>query len=287
MRKSKQIEIKMKKLIKILLIAVLAVTFAACKTSKSATKPVSSEVEEIAHSHKLSPDEMIRKLQKAQPAFTRAYVKKMSVYVDFKGRQLDVKATCKIVSDSAIHLSIQPFFGVELFKLEMTPKSLILVDKPNKTYYESNYSIFNNTLGVIVNFEGVQSLISNRMFVPGKTVIQADDFIWKDGKSKNVLELYNYNINEEVTAELSLVRIIEVMLGAKENENVMTAKYADFKNFDGVLFPEKIMLDASNSRSKAVFHFTMEEISFDKPFNMQPINLERYNQGDIRSFFRK
>ena len=77
------------------------------------------------------------------------------------------------------------------------------------------------------------------MFVPGKTVIQADDFIWKDGKSKNVLELYNYNINEEVTAELSLVRIVEIMLGAKDNENVMTAKYADFKNFDGVLFPEK------------------------------------------------
>lgn len=277
----------MKNSIKIILIALLAISFAACKTTKSATKPESGKTEPIAVSHDLSPDKMIQKLQEAQPAFTRAHVKKMSVYVDFKGRQLDVKATCKIVSDSAIHLSIQPFFGVELFKLEMTPKSLILVDKPNKTYYESNYSIFNNTLGVIVNFEGVQSLISNRMFVPGKTIIQADDFVWKDENKKNVLQLHNYNINEEVSIDLSLVRIIDIMMGAKDNENVMTTKYADFKNFDGVLFPEKIKIDASNASNKTAFYFTMEEILFDKPFNMEPINLERYSQGDIRSFFRK
>ena len=43
------------------------------------------------------------------------------------------------------------------------------------------------------------------------------------------------------------------------------------------------MIDASIPVARQ-FSFTMEEISFDKPFNMQPINLERYNQGDIRSF---
>ena len=67
---------------------------------------------------------MIRKLQSSTSIATRAYVENVCLR-GFQGRQLDVKATCKIVSDSAIHLSIQPFFGVELFKLEMTPKSLI------------------------------------------------------------------------------------------------------------------------------------------------------------------
>jgi len=90
------------------LIVILAVIliFTACKTTKNIikTEPVLSQA--------ITVTEMVSRLQKEQPAFTTANVSKMSVALNLKGREMNVMAACQMVSDSAIHLSIQPFFGI-------------------------------------------------------------------------------------------------------------------------------------------------------------------------------
>jgi hypothetical protein len=225
------------------------------------------------------------KVQENQPAFRTANVNKMSLFVDFKNRQLDVKATCKIVSDSALHLSIQPFFGIELFKIEMTPESMIVIDKANRKYYESNYGVFKSKFGIIVNYDAIQSLISNRLFVSGKKGYSPDDFSWKDPETNNRLYVLAETMNQEVTTNLSLARIIELILKTNDNVYTMSTVYSNFKNFDGTLFPEKIMIDGVQGNNKASFHFTIEEVKFDVPVVMTPIDLIRYTRGDINSFF--
>ncbi len=260
----------------------------ACKTGKSVGKaPKKIETEQIVTDHDLSVREVLVKVEDEQPAFERAQVKRMSVEIDFKGRQLDVKANCKIVSDSAIHISIQPFFGIELFKVEMTPEHIIVVDKTNRTYYESNYGILNQKKGLVVDFYGIQSLLSNRMFVPGKKVVTGDDFQWLGNKSRNTLELANYSIQEHVTLDLSLARITQLFVGMRDDSAGLMARYENFLIFDGNLFPKKILLDLTGDKNPGSFYFDIEEMEFGKHFPMNPINLDRYTKGDINQFFKK
>lgn len=274
---------------KILTICFLTVVIAGCKTSQSVPKtPQAGTPVVVDTAHTLTPSEMVILLQKNQPAFHRANVNKMSVYIDFLGRQMDVKASCKIVSDSALHMSIQPFFGVELFKLEMTPTSMIVIDKANRRFYESNYGVFKNKLGVTVNYDVVQSLISNRLFVAVKKAFSPDDFTWKNNNSSKVLYVQSESMNQEFALNLALARIAEVIMKTNDGVYSMSTRYSDFKDFGGVLFPEKIFIDGEqNNGSKASFHFTIEDAKFDVPFAMEPTNLTRYTRGDINSFFNK
>lgn len=275
------------KLKNIAYIFLILISITACKTTKSASKdiPVSKPVLDTLHD--LTPGEMVQKLQKNQPAFSRANATKMSIYIDFKGRQMDVKATCKIVSDSALHLSIQPFFGVELFKLEMTPESMIVIDKANRRFYESNYGIFKSRLGIHVNYDAIQSLLSNRLFVAGKKGFLPNDFSWKKNDTRNTLYVQAETMNQEVVVDFMLARIAEMILKTNDSKYSMKTTYSDFKNFGGTVFPEKILIDGMEGDTKASFHFTIEDIRFDVPFAMEPTNLSRYTRGDINAFFGK
>ena len=272
-------------LIKILTITGVALIVAACKTSQTATQPTLPGTTPTEVIHELTPSDLVQRLQKEQPAFHTANASKMSVYVDFKGRQMDVKASLKLVSDSALHLSIQPFFGVELFKLEMTPASMIVIDKMNKMFYESNYSIFRNTLGVSVNYDGIQSLISNRLFVPGEKVFPPDRFSWKDSIPGNTLAHQNETFSQDVLVDMTLTRIAEILI--KSAGNTLKTGYSDFKKVDGMVFPQKIIIDGNKGETVSSFHFTIEEVQFNKPLVMEPTNLSRYTRGNINSFFRK
>lgn len=274
------------KLYNIVLVALLALVFVGCKTTKSASV-AKTEKQAVDSTHTLSAAEMVSVLQKNQPAFQRANASRMSVYIDFKGRQLDVKASLKIVSDSAMHLSIQPFFGVELFKVEMTPETMIVIDKANRRFYESNYGIFKSRLGIVVNYDAIQSLLSNRLFVSGKKGFLPDDFRWKDKNTNNRLYVQAETMNQEVVIDLALARIAEMILKTNDYKYSMNTTYSNFKDYSGIIFPEKIFIDGMEGETKASFHFTMEDLKFDVPFSMEPTNLTRYTRGDINAFFSK
>lgn len=269
-------------------IVLVALLFTACTAGRTGGKSVGKlDGVRIEANHSLTAFEMVNRIESAQPAFNRAHAKKMSVYIDFKGRQLDVKASCKIVTDSAMHISIQPFFGIELFKVEITPEKIVVVDKTNKTYYESNYAILNQNLGIIVDYQGIQSLLSNRLFIPGKRTILEDDFVWKDTGVRNELELYNYTLLENVGLNLMLGRIGDLSFGERGNSKELRVSYDKFKLFDNVLFPQEIKIDLLDEKPSGAFHFTIEEMDFERDFQMSATNLDRYSMGDIRSFFKK
>ena len=84
---------KTKQLIPILLIAIFVI---GCKTVKQTVK-------QGASTEKLS--ELIQKVQEQQPKFNTANVNKMNLSLNVDGRTFNVAASCKIRTDSAMHIS--------------------------------------------------------------------------------------------------------------------------------------------------------------------------------------
>ncbi len=271
----------------ILVVLLFTLLFVGCKSSKRII--TQSEKESIEVNRQFSPADMVVQLQKNQPAYKTAKVNKMSINLRLKDREMEVKAICSIVSDSAIHISIQPFFGIELFKVEMTPSSLLIIDKANRKFYESNYGIFDNQFEIYVNYDVIQSLISNRLFVAGKRGFSPNDFSWSNDakETKNSLLVWFEKMNQEVGVDLGLGRISNVLLKSNDEKYQMETLYSNFRNFNGTLFPSSIDISAVGHNQVYAFHFMIEDAVFDVPVVMQSTNLSKYSRGDINSFFKK
>ena len=77
-----------------------------------------------------------------------------------KGRfTLNVLRMCK---DSAIWVSLTPALGVEAARVFMTPDSVKMISKVplNKFVYEGDYSDFQKSLGVPLDFYSIQEIFS-------------------------------------------------------------------------------------------------------------------------------
>lgn len=266
----------------LLLIAIILLT--GCKTIKKVgdTSPKQTK------SKTISAVKMVKKIQQQQPAFHRAYVKKMSIGIDLRGREMDVKATCKIVTDSAIHVSIQPFMGIELFKIEMTPKKLLIIDKTNKTFYESNYGILYETTGIGIDYDEIQAIITNRLFVPDKRTIRPNEFEWAKEDNKRTLLHSQKETQQNITIDQETERITQMQIKQTQRDLTMRIDYTDFKQLDkALLFPTNIVLNTQGKNSTAQLKFHIEKVEIEKPFTIKPAKLIRYKRGSIKALLDK
>ncbi len=87
----------------------------------------------------------------------------MKVDADFitMGETQGFKATIRMHKDSAIWISITPLLGIEMIRLLITPDSLKYLSKipDNRYYYQGDFSVINNLVGVELDFEMLQDLL--------------------------------------------------------------------------------------------------------------------------------
>lgn len=276
------------KINKIISIILALFIFTACHTAKKAVeKPV---VKDTSIPTVYSTADMVKKLQKNQPFFKTANASKMSIDVDVNGRQLSVSAACQIVSDTAIHLSVMPLFGYELYKLEITPRGFILIDKFNKRFYEESYDYVKNRFGVAVTYDAIQSLISNQLFLVEKKSYLAQDFVWKNNQPSSMTLVSKGEKAEQETKidSILLNRIAQIIVKSAEHNSVLSINYADFQQNNEILFPHKVALKAEqNGVKKAEFNFDIQKIKFNEPLTLKTINLAKYTRSDINSLLKK
>lgn len=237
---------------KILLFVALVVLFTACKSKQS--------VMSQAATGKTKNTELIQKVRLNEPQFNTANVSKMSLYLNLDGRTFNVSASCKIRTDSAMHISIQPALGIEMFKLEITPDSILAFDKINKRLYATDFKLFETKFGLTVNYSDLQSLISNRLFTVGsaefreeKCTIEALD---------NLLSKIIYK-NEKITqtSEInSQLRIQQTELKSNTSDYVMAVDYSEFSPIDGIVFPQKIKLKALSKKHAMNCDFSISRV---------------------------
>ncbi len=265
-----------------------ALFLASCGTAKKAVQSPLPPAKPLAET--VTTAEIINTLQQSQPSFTTGNANKISLDVDFKGRQMTMSAVCQMVTDSAIHISIMPFMGIELFKLEMTPRGFVIIDKMNKRFFENTYAYFKNHFGLAINYETIQSLMSNRLFMVEKKAFVPADFVWKDGSpASHTLLASGEKTTQQIKLDDALLnRIGEVIIKAIDYNYVMTTTYSDFQTADDMTFPRQVWIKLEdNGEIKGTFNFNIQRIKFNDPITLKPTNLSRYTRGDLNDMFRK
>lgn len=266
----------MKKLLYIFLSVAL---LTACKTTKTVQKTTGKETSRVA--------ELIEKVKKTQPQFTTANVSKMSVSFNLNNREVNVSASCKIKKDSLIHLSIQPFMGIEMFKAEFSTDSIRVFDKMNRNYYVVDYASLSNRFGVNVDFFSLQNLLFNQFFCIGRKTIVADSCkLVALSNAKNGIEYQDRKMKQET--ELSATNQIEkVTLSAKGTPYQLNVDYAGFSSINGINFPQEISMLISNQRTKVTSLFTISKIEFNNVVKFTDGNPSKFTRSDINKLLKK
>ena len=81
-------------------------------------------------------------------------------------QEIIANVSIKTKKDSVIWLSARAFLGIELFRAQLTPDSLYILNKVDKTYFVQPISYFKNVIGTSFSFYDIQDFISNNISIP-------------------------------------------------------------------------------------------------------------------------
>ena len=262
----------------LLFLLMTTVMFAGCKTKQIASKQTLQ---------KNPVAELIEKVQQAEPGFKTANVSKMSMALNIDGRAFTVSASCKIQRDSAMHMSVQPIPGFEMFKLEITPDSIRAFDKVNRKMYVTDFSYLEKRFGVAVDYYTLQAIISNKFFTVGsqnpnkeKCKLSGESETLRGIQFENPTILQVMNVND-------VYRIDKVDLTSKSTNYLMSVLYSEFLLIDNVTFPQKIKIQASNPKHSLNCDFNISKAMFDNKIVFSSIESGRYERADINQLLKK
>lgn len=257
---------------KIYFVLISIVLVSACKPLKQL------QVNEL----KKSPVEiLLDSIGKAAPIIETATVK-MNVNINYNGRSFSSAATCKIRKDSAMHISLQPVFGVEMFKMEITPKKILIFDKLNQRYYETDFGFIENKIGEGINFQNFQALISNRYF----SIISTDSVSASCVARGNIVECSNNKVLQQTETGIDY-RIQKINLLYQKTDRKMETQYSGFAPADGIIFPYKIYLQASKPGMQVKVEFNCNKISFQNKPVFNTTDISQFTKSDIKQLMTK
>lgn len=251
----------------------------ACKTKQGAIAPGKK---------KMPVGQLIDKVVQVQPQFATANVSKMSMAFDMNERKVNVSATCRARKDSAIHLSVQPFMGIELFKAEFNRDSIHIFDKMNNRYYAVDYAFFSKRFGVDVDFYSLQALIFGQFFSVG-TGNQIRPEKHRLGSSTSTLTSIEY-VGETMTQTTSVsndFKIMQVLLQGKNNDYRLESNYDKYTVTGGVNHPQRIGIKAEGRKNAATCDISVLRVEFNTSVKLQRTNPARYTRGDIDQLLTK
>ena len=213
--------------------------------------------------------------------------------LDFSSAQQEFssRVQVKMIRDDRIQLSIQPFLGIEMLRIELSNDSIKILDRMNKRYATDNYHPLKNEFDVDINFQNLQALLTNRMFIPGENSITARQYsqfrITKKSSHQAELQWKGkngtfYTFLADGDDKLLATRI------ENDPQNQLTWEYSNFQTINNQLFPTKMtarLTSGDQIQGTTTLTFSLPEINrplsidFTVPSGYSRVRLEQLIQS--------
>lgn len=257
-------------------ILLIALAFTGCKTTK--------KVGTVETSGAKSYIEFFEQIQEQSFGFN-TLTARLNVDLDFPGNNLSSRVELKMVKDSAFQLSVIPFLGIEVFRMELTTDSVKVIDRMNKRYVADNYANLKGQTPIEFNFYNLQALFTNQLFLPGQQSIAP--------KQYNRFKLKQEGIEAEITVKdaMGLIytfladgeeKILATHISEPSDKYSLQWDYSDFRVTDGKAFPMRMkayVFDGGESKGGITLSFSRLQkdvpvsLEFSVPAKYQKITL--------------
>lgn len=225
-------------------VAVFLLGVTGCKTTKKTTTTGTGSIK--SHNEFFS-------LMEENAFHFQTLSARLNVELDIPDKNLTSRVDLKMVKDSVFQLSVQPFLGIEVFRIELTTDSIKVLDRMNKRYVAEGYAGLKGQTPIDFNFYNLQALFTNHIFVPGKQTITSRDYsrfkLRQEGsdaeiKIKDSMGLIYFFLTDREE------KLLSTQISDAAEKYTMLWKYSDFRENGKQLFPMLMSASVSAKDSK-------------------------------------
>ncbi len=229
----------------ILIFSVLTLLFigTGCSSKKKMTK---ATLREFTASH------LIKEVQENEFDFD-SFQAKMNLKIETADKSFSTKGQLRMQKDSIIWTSISAPLGVEVLRMMVTPDSVFMLNRNDKTYLIENISVFNDISPMITTIDFIQAvLVGNDI-----NLRESDNYkiSIKDGQYNllisNELKKTIKQSNDEwkvmlkdIWIDPQLFKITKYYIKEyADSKRKIELEYSDFEEVNGKYIPTKISID--------------------------------------------
>lgn len=239
--------------------------FTACKSRQQMVSSP-SPVEEKAH-NQLFRDIILNEFQ------YNTFSAKLNVNLTNGTKSLSSKANIRIVKDRALQISIQPLFGVEMFRFYIDPDTVMVIDRMNKRYVTESIVALKEIYPVGFDFYTMQSVFTNALFVSGKEQPEFPDYrkfsytrtpdqcYFMTSKDAESGIDYSFTVNGND-------RITFTHLMQPQKKQSLQWGYHNFVVQNDLIFPSKMNVTLSSSSRKVNAELLFSDIVTNEPLQL-------------------
>jgi hypothetical protein len=209
---------------------------------------------------------------------------KMNIEFKSKSKISGLSGSLKLVKDKALQISVAvPIFGIEGFRMKITPDSVIALDRLNQRYIAEEISNF-KTKEPVLDFNTLQALFTNRLFIPGKKEVTKSDYSSFNVNRKNDQMLFTLKGNRKFNFTFTgnyTHHIVSSFIGMEASDYLMDWKYSSFGDVAGVWFPSQIGVQITAEGKNLNVDMSLSKMEKDKNINVDFSIPDKYRRTDI------
>ena len=206
------------------------------------------------------------------------------------GAPVSVSASIKIRKGEIIRISVTPFLGIEVARIDITPNSLLVTDKVNMRYAEAGFSEICGLLGADVDFDMIQSVLMNEIFLPGKRTLSPSDakrFTLSSVEGRAMLQTVSSDgIGCSFFMSADGSHPEETILSSRGMPFPLRCVYKDFTVSDGNVIPGQISIYTGGESRRYSVDMKLSRISTDADWDAGTALSSRYRKVSIMELLR-
>ena len=190
-----------------------------------------------------------------------------------KNKKISAPATLRIIKGEALMLSFQiPILNAEMFRMVVTPDSLLLIDRRNKMYVSESLRDIRNVVNFAFEYQNLEALFTNQLFIAGKTEITPADYLLLQVKQEEYSAYITSKDNQGITYLFTsdyTDRIRKTDIESSDKSTRMSWSYDDFVLLKDRIFPVKMNMSLNLPSDEATMSLSYSRIELDGDFSIE------------------
>lgn len=182
-----------------------------------------------------------------------------------------VNANMRIRRGEIIRISVAPFLGIEVARIDITPQKILAVDRMNKRYVELGFSEISSLLNTELDFNILQSLILNEIFLPGKeklSLSDAEKFSLTPSDNRAQLQVKGTKrIGYSFFTSATDGRLEETVISLNGLPYSLHCQYDDFIMLGNDVFPQNIEMFSEGTDKRYSLKMNLSRIGEDSDWD--------------------
>lgn len=217
---------------------------------------------------------------------------KMALTVNLGGKgNTRVSGTLRMRKNESIQLSVAPLLGIEVGRIEITPRKMVAIDRINKRYVELTFEELTALAHTELDFYTLQALFFNELFLPGKKELTTRDVsrfelsLDKEGEALiNALQTKKFTYQFQTTTQEA--KLVESVIDMINKPYALRWRYDQFVSVGKTTHPSYMRVAFEGAKKPMVAEFELSRLSTDGSWAALSEISKRYEKVELQTILK-